>query len=85
MAGASYAGDPTILDSADLWRRIPSWHIVYDQNLQRLRPSSAAFEDHPNGSPHARGCPVGASLFAALAGPRRGGSRRPSWLTQVGQ
>lgn len=51
MAGASYADDPTILDRASLWRRIPSWHVVYDQNLQRLRPSSAAFEDHPNGSP----------------------------------
>lgn len=51
MAGASYADDQTILDRAGLWRRIPSWHVVYDQNLQRLRPSSAAFDDHPNGSP----------------------------------
>ena len=51
MAGSPYADDPKIDDGAELWRRIPSWHVVYDQNLERLRPSSAAFEDHPNGSP----------------------------------
>jgi hypothetical protein len=43
--------DPTIPDDAPLWRRIPPLHVVFDHNLGRSRPSSAAFEDHPNGSP----------------------------------
>ena len=51
MANANYADDPTILDSADLWRRIPPWHFVNDENSGQIRPSSAAFEDDPDGSP----------------------------------
>ncbi len=43
--------DPTILDGAILWRRIPTWHFVYDANLQRWRPSSAAFDNDPDGGP----------------------------------
>ena len=43
--------DPTIPDQAELWRRIPPWHFVRDENLGRVRPSSAAFDNHPNGSP----------------------------------
>lgn len=38
-----------IPDDAELWRRIPHWHYVPDG--ERIRPSSAAFEDNPNGTP----------------------------------
>jgi hypothetical protein len=51
MAFADYSDDPTIPDDAELWRRIPPWHFVDDGNLGQIRPSSAAFEDHPDGSP----------------------------------
>ena len=47
----AYTDDPTIRDDAALWRRIPPWHFVPDGNLGRVRPSSAAFEDHPDGTP----------------------------------
>ena len=46
-----YRDDPTILDDAALWRRIPPWHFVPDQNLGVVRPSSAAFENDPDGNP----------------------------------
>ncbi len=48
-----YADDPTIRDDAVLWRRVPvdPIHYVFDQNLGRVRPSSAAFEDSPDGTP----------------------------------
>lgn len=46
-----YRDDPTIPDNAPLWRRIPPHHFVADPDTGQLRPSSAAFEDHPNGSP----------------------------------
>lgn len=46
-----YRDDPTILDDAALWRRIPPWHFVPDKNLGVVRPSSAAFENDPDGSP----------------------------------
>lgn len=44
--------DPTIFDSDVLLRRVPikPQQIVKDENLGRYRPSSAAFNDHPNGS-----------------------------------
>jgi hypothetical protein len=42
--------DPTIVDTAQLWRRIPSAWVVFDENLRRNRPSSQAFNDHPDGS-----------------------------------
>lgn len=41
----SYHDDPTIPDEARLWRRIPHWHFFWDDNLQRFRPASAAFDD----------------------------------------
>ena len=47
----AYTDDPTVRDDADLWRRIPPWHFVADDNVDGVRPSSAAFEDHPDGSP----------------------------------
>jgi len=46
-----FCDDPTILDGAALWRRIPPWHFVTDQNLGVVRPSSAAFENDPDDSP----------------------------------
>jgi len=46
-----YLDDSSIGNNEDLWRRVPPWHIIYDENLGRLRPSKAAFEDHPSGSP----------------------------------
>lgn len=51
MAGGEYTNDPTIPNDAELWRRIPPHHIFYDENEGRWRPSTAAFENHPNGSP----------------------------------
>lgn len=51
MTNDAHSDDPTISDEAELWRRIPPWHFVRDENTQRVRPSSAAFDDHPDGSP----------------------------------
>ena len=51
MENGGYRDDPTILDEAELWRRVPSWHFVQDENLGQIRPSKAAFDNHPNGSP----------------------------------
>ena len=48
---SSYVDDPTTGDDAPLWRRVPPRHFVFDDNLGIWRPSSAAFEDHPDGSP----------------------------------
>ena len=45
--------DQSVTSDTELWRRIPNWpkRVVYDENLGRLRPSSANFDDHPNGTP----------------------------------
>jgi hypothetical protein len=51
MPDREYRDDPSITASAELWRRIPPWHCTFDENLGRWRPSTAAFEDHPDGSP----------------------------------
>jgi hypothetical protein len=52
MAGPSpYTDDRSIADVAQLWRRIPPRLFIFDHNLNCYRPSSAAFDDHPNGSP----------------------------------
>jgi len=51
MSDGAYVDDASIADAAALWRRIPPWHFVRDDNAGMLRPSSAAFENHPNGSP----------------------------------
>jgi len=47
----SYEDDATIGNDAELWRRIPPDCLVPDGNLGGKRISSAAFCDHPNGSP----------------------------------
>lgn len=45
MADSGYTDDPTIADDAILWRRIPPFHVVNDQNLGRLRPTTDSFVD----------------------------------------
>ena len=50
-ASLPYEDDKSILDDAELWRRIPPWHVVEDKNRGGMRISKAAFEDHPGGSP----------------------------------
>ena len=49
-----YTDDETIEDSTLLLRRIPinpRLHIIWDNNTKSWLPSSAAFENHPNGTP----------------------------------
>lgn len=46
-----YTDDPKVSDEAVLWRCIPAWHFVFDKNRGRGRPKSAAFENHPDGTP----------------------------------
>jgi hypothetical protein len=65
MASDDYRDYPTISDDAELWRRIPPWHFVDDGNLGQIRPSSAAFEDDPDGSP------MSVILGAEVDGPQR--------------
>lgn len=47
---ADYEDDHTINDEDALWRRIPPLHFVPNAE-SGIRISSAAFKDHPNGSP----------------------------------
>lgn len=42
--------DTSIPDENPLWRRIPPWHLI-QVGQGNYRPSSAAFGDHPDGSP----------------------------------
>lgn len=53
MAAQGYTDDPTIGDDVLLLRRIPSnpplW-VVWDDNEQQWRPSSAAFQDQEGSS-----------------------------------
>jgi hypothetical protein len=51
MGNSEYSDDLTILDESELWRRIPPRHFVKDENVGQMRPSKAAFDNHPNGSP----------------------------------
>ena len=48
---SEYKDDPTIANPDELWRRIPPQWFVPDQNLGGMRPTSQAFQDHPNGTP----------------------------------
>ena len=50
MGTGGYSDDLTVPNEAQLLRRIPPWHFIKDENGQ-IRPSSAAFDNHPNGSP----------------------------------
>jgi len=47
---AELQDDPTIGNDEPLWRRIPPNLIIFDENLGRHRPTSAAFSNHPDGS-----------------------------------
>ena len=51
MSQEQFQNDPAILNEDNLWRRIMPSQIVQDHNSGLLRPSSAAFEDSPDGSP----------------------------------
>lgn len=51
MGSSGYSDDVSISNDTQLWRRVAPQHIVPDENTGRRRPSSAAFGDHPNGSP----------------------------------
>ena len=51
MPEQQFHDDAAILDRAILWRRIPPAWVVWDGNLGRMRSSSQAFQDHPDGSP----------------------------------
>ena len=48
---AGLHGDPDIGNETALWRRIHPSHWVPDHGLGGMRINSAAFYDHPNGSP----------------------------------
>ena len=51
MSDEQYTDDPTIYDDNILWRRITKVQCVDDKNRGGKRPSSAAFNNHPNGTP----------------------------------
>jgi hypothetical protein len=46
-----FPNDPSIEDGAHLYRRIPPLHFYLDKNENRVRPSSAAFEDDDDSDP----------------------------------
>src|SRR5256885_17105579 len=46
-----FPNDPSIDDASHLYRRIPPLHFYADKNENRVRPSSAAFEDDGDGDP----------------------------------
>ncbi len=47
----NFPDDPAVADEVKLLRRIPERHFYFDDNLRRIRPSSAAFEDDQDGDP----------------------------------
>ena len=47
----AFVDDPTISDDAILWRRIPPYWWILDENMGRVRPTSQAFHDDANGGP----------------------------------
>jgi hypothetical protein len=61
--------DKTISNEVVLWRRIPHKpsHCIYDHNLKRWRPTSAAFKDHPGGSAMSVTIDVGQEPITAIA------------------
>jgi hypothetical protein len=46
-----FPDDPDIQDGDQMLRRVPPKQIIFDQNMGRLRPSSATFEDDEDDSP----------------------------------
>jgi hypothetical protein len=51
MVAESYPDDPSISDSAELWRRIHPDLWTRDDNTGQWRPSSSAFRDSSDGTP----------------------------------
>jgi hypothetical protein len=51
MAHQEFTDDVSLSDEAELWRRVPPGHVIFDSNVGRKRPSKAAFDDHKDGSP----------------------------------
>jgi hypothetical protein len=49
--GGEPADDPSILADDPLWRRVHPTQVIFDKNQGVHRPSSSAFDDHPNGTP----------------------------------
>jgi hypothetical protein len=47
----NFPDDLSIADATSLFRRIPRWHLFFDHNENRWRPSSAAFEDDDDRDP----------------------------------
>jgi len=47
----NFHNDESISNDDYLFRRVPQEHWFFDENQGRVRPSSAAFEDHRDGSP----------------------------------
>jgi hypothetical protein len=50
MSAGEPQDDPSTPDSAHLWRRIPPWYLVWDDNRGAIRISSAAFDNDRDGS-----------------------------------
>jgi hypothetical protein len=46
-----YQDDLTIVNDAELWRRIPNTRIIVDDDSGERRPSSQAFNDDDDGDP----------------------------------
>lgn len=46
-----FPDDAAVTDETLLFRRIPPKHVYFDENENRFRPSSAAFEDDGDGDP----------------------------------
>lgn len=54
MNSVAHSDDLSITDEDSLLRRIPiqpDIQIIWNANIREWRPSSAAFNDHPDGSP----------------------------------
>lgn len=51
MDSSDLTDDTSIVDGEWLLRRIPPYHFVFDDNLGRVRPSTAAFDNDQDGSP----------------------------------
>jgi hypothetical protein len=51
MESGGYSDDLTVPNEAQLLRRIPRVHFIKDEISGRVRPSSAAFDNDPDGSP----------------------------------
>jgi hypothetical protein len=51
VAEAQYKDDPSVKNDCRLFRRVPPTWIIWDGNLGRWRPTSAAFNNSRDGHP----------------------------------